>query len=123
MYWKRDIGRYLVGSSVVALLAASGSSASAQTNEQLAAQLKAMQAQIEHLQRQIEENNNAAAAARAAAARSGAAQATAADAAAARAAAARSEAAKRLPPTPRRQREPLPAGAVARKRKMTSTSK
>ena len=54
---KRNLGRYLLGSSVIALVAASGSSASAETNEQLAAQLKAMQAQIEHLQRQIEQNN------------------------------------------------------------------
>ena len=61
----KRIGRYLLGSSVLALVAASGSTASADTNEQLAAQLKVMQAQIEHLQRQIEQNNSAAAAARA----------------------------------------------------------
>ena len=93
---KHNLGRYLLGSSVIALVAASGSSASADTNEQLAAQLKAMQAQIEHLQRQIEQNNqrqieqnnSAAAAARSAAARSEAAQAAAADSAAAAQAAA-----------------------------------
>ena len=93
---KHNLGRYLLGSSVIALVAASGSSASADTNEQLAAQLKAMQAQIEHLQRQIEQNNqrqieqnnSAAAAARSAAARSEAAQAAAANSAAAAQAAA-----------------------------------
>ena len=79
---KHNLGRYLLGCSVIALVAASGSSASADTNEQLAAQLKVMQAQIERLQRQVEENNNAAAAARAAAARSEAAQASAAESAA-----------------------------------------
>ena len=84
----KRIGRYLLGSSVLALVAASGSTASADTNEQLAAQLKVMQPQIEHLQRQIEQNNSAAAAARAAAARSEAAQASAADSAAAAQAAA-----------------------------------
>ena len=85
---KHNLGRYLLGSSVIALVAASGSSASADSNEQLAAQLKVMQAQIERLQRQIEENNAAASAARNAAARSEAAQAAAADSAAAAEAAA-----------------------------------
>ncbi len=88
MSGKHNLGRYLLGSSVIALVAASGSAASADTNEQLAAQLKVMQAQIERLQRQIEENNTAAAAARNAAARSEAAQAAAADSAAAAEAAA-----------------------------------
>ena len=79
---KHNLGRYLLGGSVIALMAASGSSASADTNEQLAAQLRVMQAQIEQLQRQIEQNNNAAAAARAAAARSEAAESAAAESAA-----------------------------------------
>jgi phosphate-selective porin OprO/OprP len=85
---KHNLGRYLLGSSVIALVAASGSGARAASNEQLEEQLRIMQAQIQHLQRQIEENREAAAAARNAAARSEAAKSVAVDAAAAAEAAA-----------------------------------
>ena len=88
MYWKRDIAPYLISSSVIALLAASTSGANAASNEQLEAQLQAMQAQIQQLQLQIEENKAAASSARAAAARSEAAQSAAAESAAAAQAAA-----------------------------------
>lgn len=88
MSGKHNLGRYLLGSSVIALVAASGSSARAASNEQLEEQLRIMQAQIQQLQRQIEENKAAAASARAAAARSEAAQSAAADSAAAAKAAA-----------------------------------
>ena len=86
---KHNLGRYLLGSSVIALVAASGSSARAASNEQLEEQLRIMQAQIQQLQRQIEENKAAAIPRRrAAAARSEAAQSAAAESAAAAQAAA-----------------------------------
>jgi len=89
VYWNRNIGLYhVLSSSVIALLAASASSANAASNEELESQLKAMQAQIQQLQRQIEENKAAANSARAAAARSEAAQSAAAESAAAAQAAA-----------------------------------
>ncbi len=88
MHSKGNIGRYLLGSSVIALVAATGTSARAASNEQLEEQLRIMQSQIQQLQRQIEENKAAASAARAAAARSEAAQSAAAESAAAAQAAA-----------------------------------
>ena len=70
VHWKQNIGRYLLASSVIATVAASGSSASADDMAQMESQLESMQSQIKQLKRQIEETRAAAAAAQAAAAKS-----------------------------------------------------
>lgn len=60
MGWKYNRGSGLLASSIIAIAAASASSARADNMEHLEAQLETMQAQIRQLQRQIEENKAAA---------------------------------------------------------------